>query len=454
MYTEDDEKVKLKKNDSNIEYSDFYTSFNEIDKDVSQNKNNKEKGKEKTKKEEIEEDKDDTYFYTDGDAKETNDDSNNKKNIIKIIIIVFLAIFILLILILLFKGNSPKVTGDIILSRESITLNLGEKEYISYQVIDTESKVVSKFESTNPSIAKVSDSGEVMAMGVGDTTVIIHYTIDGVTRDKVCNVKVNAGNVSQNVELTLKFESGQSDTWTNKDVVINVEAKSIFGIVSTKYGLNCDSNCTYNDVSNNKITITSSGTTKVKVIAKDAKNQEISKETTVKIDKEAPSVTLNNGKNITSNKDVTVCATCSDTLSGCKQKSVCKKYTSSKSNQVITVEDVAGNKKNSESFKVTINKITAPCSLKVSNDGTVTATLREEATYYGFNSSYTGNNELSKKITINASKNGESGAKVIYYYVKNKNGTGGKCFITVVKKCSCQGTNSSNCPVTCTFTSQ
>jgi hypothetical protein len=86
------------------------------------------------------------------------------------------------------------------------------------------------------------------------------------------------------------------------------------------------------------------------------------------------------------------------------------------------VEDNAGNKKNSDSFNVTITAVKEPCTLSVSSDGVVTATLRETATYYGFNSNYTGNNTLSQKVTINASKKGESGAKVIYYYVKNKNG--------------------------------
>ena len=454
MYTEDDEKVKLKKNDSNIEYSDFYTSFNEIENEKEETKNNKVKNKEKSKNKD-EEEKDYTLTYNENYEQDNNIDK--KKKIIKIAIIIVLAIFLLVIIILLFKGCSKKVSGDIVLSKESISLNLGEKDYISYKVVDTESSVTSSFESSNSSVASVSSSGEVMAMGVGDATITIHYTIDGVTREKKCNIKVNENkNINTNIELNLKFESGQNDTWTNKDIVIITDAKSVFGISSIKYALNCEGSCNYTDVTNNKITIGNNGTTKVKVIAKDKKNQEITKEVIAKVDKEAPTVTLNSGKNITSNKDVTVCATCSDTLSGCKQKSVCKKYTSSKSNQVITVYDAAGNSKNSESFNVTINKLKAPCTLKVSSDGVVSATINESATYYGFNSSYTGTNELSKKISINASRNGESGAKVIYYYVKNKNGTGGKCFITIIKKCSCTDKNSTdaNCPVTCTFTSQ
>ena len=68
---------------------------------------------------------------------------------------------------------------------------------------------------------------------------------------------------------------------------------------------------------------------------------------------------------------------CSDNLSGCKQKKVCKKYSASKSSGTIVVSDNAGNKATSPSFSVTINKAQAPCSLGVSSDGTVKATLRE-----------------------------------------------------------------------------
>ena len=72
--------------------------------------------------------------------------------------------------------------------------------------------------------------------------------------------------------------------------------------------------------------------------------------------------------------------------------------------------------------------------IKVSSDGTVSATLKENATYYGFNSSYTGSNELSTKVTVG--EEGKSGAKVVYYYIKSKNGNTGSCHLTVVKECS------------------
>ena len=454
MYTEDDEKVTVKKNNSNIEYSDFYTSFNEIDNEETSSKKKKQKEEIEVKKE-----IDDTLDFYDNNNDDKEDFTNdNKGKYIKIIVVVLLVVLVLLMIILFIsKGKEKKVSGDIELVDSNIVLNLGETKYISYKIIDTDSEVIPTFTSSDLSVVTVSESGEVTAIGEGEAVVTINYTIDGVRKEKKCNIKIELGaDVNRNVELSLSFKNGANDTWINKDAIINVEAKSIFGISEVKYAINCDSNCNYNSISNNTITISNEGVTKVKVVARDKKNQEITKEVIIKIDKSLPTVKLNSDKNITSNKEVTVCATCTDSLSGCKQSQVCKKYSSSKSNQTITVEDKAGNKKTTESFNVTINKLKAPCSLKVSQDGVVTATLREEAVYYGFNSSYTGSNELSKKVDINASRKDETKAQLIYYYVKNKNGTGGKCFITVIKTCSCQDKNStdSNCPVSCKFTSQ
>lgn len=461
MYTEDDEEVTVKEDNSNIKYSDFYTSFNEIEKEDKKGKKKKKKDKENTKTNdnEVKEEKDYVDFYGDEDiSSEENKNAKGKfninKNLIRIIIIAVLAVVLIALIILLFGKKISQVKGDIELARTSITLNIGDKEHISYSIVDTEKEVTSSFKSSNPNVIMVDDKGEVVGVGEGEAEVIISYIIDGVTREKKCQVKVNNnGSVNKDITLNLKFEKGQNNTWTNGDVIINPEASSIFGITSLEYAINCDSDCQYSDVLNKKITISNNGETKIKVMAKDKKNQEVIKEVIVKIDKEIPNATLVGSTSITSSSDVEVCATCSDSVSGCKQAKVCKRFSESKTNQVITVEDNAGNKKNSTAFNVTVNKAPS-CSLKVSSDGTVTATLKETATYYGFNSSYSGSNELSKKISINASKAGESGAKIINYYVKTKNGTG-KCSITVLKKCVCaSGTSGANCKASCTFSSK
>ncbi len=433
MYTEDDEEVKLKKKDSNNDYNDFYTSFNEMEENEGK-KESKKESKKKTKKEEIVEEKDeDDYsdFYGSNDEEENEPvkEGNGNKTIIRFGIIILLVIILaVLLVILLRKGEEEK--GDIELSKSAYELKIGDKDYVSYTVVDTEKNVTSTFTSSNPNVVTVDANGELTAVGKGEATITVSYTINGKTREKQCNVVVSGPDIKHELSLDLK---ASTTNWTNKDVTITVTPKTDTTITSLKYAINCSGTCTYNNVTNNKIVISNSGTTKVVVVAKDQSNLEVTKEITTKIDKEAPTVTFNGSKNITSNKDVSVCVTCSDKLSGCKQNKVCKKYTSSKSNQVITVTDNAGNSKNSPSFNVTINKVEAPCTLKVSSDGTVSATLKETPVYYGFNSSYSGSNELSKKVTVG--ENGKSGAKVVYYYIKSKNGNTGSCHITVVKEC-------------------
>ena len=447
MYTEDDEKVKVKNDNSNNDESDFYTSFNEIGNEEDTKKKKKTTSKKKEKEQE-----DYSDFYGKDDDEEDN--SDNKGRLIKIALFIFVAIIVISIVIIIIAVSKGSSKGDIKLSTTEYTLKAGETDYISYEIVDTESDVVSTFRSSDENVAVVDNNGQITAIGNGEATITISYTIEGKTKEKTCKVVVSGGSeVSQDITLNLELVDAKVNEWTNKDVIVNVDAKSAFGISSIRYGLNCDSNCDYSNVSDNKFTISSNGITKVKVIALDKKGQEATKEITIKIDKEDPKVTYNGKKTIVSNSNVEVCVTCSDSISGCKQNKVCKKYTETKSNQSITVYDKAGNKKSSSTFNVQVNKVKQPCSLKVSSDGTVTATIDGEAEYYGFNSKYTGDNEISKKVEIYASRKGESGAKVVHYYVKTKNGNTGNCYITVVKECNCTDKNSTaaDCPVTCTF---
>lgn len=428
MYTEDDEDVKIKKKNSNEDYNDFYTSFNEMDeKEDRKSKNSKKKEEVKEKDEEDYSD----FYGSDEEEKDEPKDNEFKKKLIKIGIIVFLAVLLIVLLFILFKkSNEP---GDIELSKTEFVLNVGEKDYISYKVVDTEKEIIPSFTSTNPEVATVDANGEIIAVSKGDSIITVNYSVGRVDKEKKCTVKVNGPEIKHEMSLNLK---ASTTNWTNKDVTVTVDAKTDTSITSLKYAINCNGSCTYSDVKNNKIVVSNTGVTKVTVVAKDKSNLEVTKEITTKIDREAPSVTYSGSTNITSNKDVSVCVTCSDSGSGCKQAKVCKTFTSSKSNQIITVYDNAGNSKNSPTFNVTINKMTQSCSLKVSKDGVVSATLGETGVYYGFNADCTGSNELSKKITISASKKGEKGAKVIYYYVKYKNGNIGSCFLTVIKECT------------------
>ena len=454
MYTEDDEKVTVKKNNSKDDYNDFYTVFTESESDEEESNHKKTSNKkvDNKKKEPPKEEIDYSSFYNEDDESD-EENKGNKKIIIKYVIIAILFIaLIILIVVLLSGGKKDVISGDIELNNSNITLSVGASDYISYKVVNTESKVSSSFISSDTNVVNVDENGKITAVGPGESTITIYYTVDGINKEKKCIVKVEGQPINEELILNLKVNNGNENSWTNKDVTVSVEANTELGLSSLKYAINCNGECNYVDVSENKIIITDNGTTKVTVKAVDTKNKEVVKEVTVNIDKEAPVATYNGEKNITSNKDVEVCATCSDSISGCKKEKVCKKYSSSSSNQSITVTDNAGNTKKSSTFNVTITKKNDPCTLSVSSDGTVKATLRESAKYYGFNSTYSGSNELSKKVDIgNVTGNGESGALVVRYYVLNKNGSGGMCYVTVIKECKCSNSSIANCPVTCTF---
>lgn len=449
MYTEDDDKVSLKDEDSGSGYNDFYTSFDDLD-DGDKKRDKKKQKKVKEQQENLKEERDFSSFYGFSDEEEEESSNDNKGKIIKIAIIAILAIAVIVLLIM-FIGKASKTKGDIELINQDISLKVGEKNVISYRIIDTDSEVKSSFTSSNPSVVLVDENGEVTALSTGSAKIIVSYTIDGKTRTKECNITVtDEGNVDKTIKIAIN--NYKENSWSNTTVDMEVVATSVFGIESIKYAFDCESSCQYKDVVNNHITVSNTGTTKVVIEVQDKSNQKAIKTIDVKIDKEAPTAEV--GKKVYEGKgEVSVCATCKDSQSGCKQSKVCKKYTSSKSNQTITVEDNAGNKGESAAFNVKVAELKEPCYLTVSDTGLVKATLREEASYYGFNSSYSGENQKSMQISINASKKGESGAKVVTYYVKNKNGSGGMCYATVIKECDCTDPSSTaaNCPVTCKY---
>ena len=466
MYTEDDDKVVVN-NDSNSDYANFYTSFINDEKGKKKNKatENKEKKSKKVEKKEEEdysdfyssfmenekkrkeeekkknEDEYDVELKDEEDYSEFYNNDNNKKNIFRIILFALgIIIVVALIFLLLWKTNlfDRSNKPDIVLTNEEITVKVGENSVISYSIVNTEKEVKSSFSSTNQDVVIVNSNGMITGISSGEAEVIVSYTIDGKTNKKKCKIKVNGeGSVDKNVTLDVKIENATDNVWTKKDVSISVSAKSVFGIEYIRYAINCeDSNCKYEDVKDNKIAITENGINKVNIVAQDRNKQQTQRFITIKIDKVSPEITFNESTNITSNKEVTVCATCKDSVSGCKQEHVCKKFTSSKTNQRLVVEDVAGNQTYSPSFNVKINKVNGPCELSISKDGVVTAGVMDGATYYGFSSTYSGKNSTSQKIDISSTKAGEAKAKIIYYYVKDSKGVKHSCYITAIKECT------------------
>ena len=482
MFTEDDDKVVKKKSKDDV---NFYTSFINSEK----SKNGKNTKKEKKKKETKEEDYSNYYssflenerkrkeqeekerneavainskkqkstsklesknieideyaLYTDEEdypeVYQNSYNEDNKINIRKMVIFgVEIIAVIILLLIVIFKTNLFGNQPGIVLTDSKVTLGVGDSYKITYNIVHTSKDVSVSYDSMNLNVAVVDNNGNVTGVSNGETDIIVSYTIDNKTKEKKCHVIiVGEGNVNKDITLTAKLENASENNWVNHDVTISVNASSIYGISSIVYTINCSgSDCKYTKVNNNKITITNNGTSTVSIFATDRNDKQVQKTLTVKIDKEAPVITFNSGTDITGNNSVSVCASCKDNYSGCKNEKVCTRYTSSKSNQRITVEDKAGNKVSSPSFNVKVNK-TSPdkCSLSVSSDGKVTATVPSGAKYYGFSSSYSGTNTTSQKISINT-KAGESKAKMVYYYVKTSKGNKITCSIAVIKECN------------------
>ena len=459
MHTDDDMKVKVKKSNNNDEYSDFYTSFNEQNKPA---ENKSKKGKKKKEEPVLKNEDDYSDFYGMGENEEEEvyvEEKPSKENknhtTLKIILIAILVIILIVLLFLVFGGK--KNQADISLTSEEIMVQAGEDGYISYKIVDTEEDITVLFTSLDPTIAIVDENGKVTGISNGETEIKLSYDINGKTKEKKCKIVVTGGGeVDKNISLSL---SPSSNSWTNKDVTITVNANSIYGINSLQYATNCDDDCVYNNVTNNKIIVSNTGETTVRVIAKDKNNQEIEKEVKVLIDKENPTINLLLDQNVvTTTSEIEICATCKDELSGCKQEKICRKYAETKKGTSIVVEDKAGNKKSSRTFDVIMEKniIESPCTLSVTSKGVINAKVNSDAAYYGFNSSYSGTNETSKQISISASKKDESAAKLVTYYVKSKNGNKGKCSIIVIKSCKCTDSKSTdaNCPTTCTFSSK
>ncbi len=245
----------------------------------------------------------------------------------------------------------------------------------------------------------------------------------------------------RNVEFNLGLENINGDSWAKENVTINVEIPDETNLKSIKYTINCLNDCDYVDVVDKKIVISNIGSSIVTVIATSIDNIENKKDITVKIDNIAPELILSPQETeIKAFGPITVCAICKDNESGCKTDRVCKDYAESSKNQILEVEDNAGNKKTSSKFNVTIGSnsvvsTTSPsCELSVSKSGLITATYKNADAYFGFSSNYTGSNATTKQVDV--SKDNET--ETVNYYVKSGDGKTGTCSIEVkASSCNC-----------------
>jgi len=364
MFTEDDNKKEEKWNVKKFLH-------NQIKTDEKKTKNNSKK----------EEPSDEDYYndwYDDSKIEDNsqddvndNEESHNKK---KILIILLLAIiFFILLFVLLFVFNK-KDKPDIKLLQEQITLKVEEEKFIGYEIINTNDVLKVEFTSNNNSIATVDENGKVKGIASGETIIILSY--NNGKNEKACSVTVVANNNNNNNQNnnnnnnnnnnqskpvsttppTLSLSgSVASGVWSKDNVTITIKASSnAGGSINLSYALNCSSNCQYQTVKNNSITVSSTGV--VTVVATDSVNKKQTTKTyDVKVDKTAPTIAIiGYRKEYQSSTPIEICATCKDNESGCQKDKICKIYSTSASDQTLTFYDKSGNIGLSAKFNVVI----------------------------------------------------------------------------------------------------
>lgn len=162
---------------------------------------------------EVEDDYDFDYDPEDtGTKSDSSSSNNNKKNfdteelkgkLIKYGIIIFVGLIVLLILLALF---SPKGKKSSTIATKEITLASGEKYSLEY------SKGSYTWTSSNQSIARVSEDGEIIGVKNGDTTITIKTGSETIAY-KVHVDKVEDSVVITNVKMeknTVEIEKGKT----------------------------------------------------------------------------------------------------------------------------------------------------------------------------------------------------------------------------------------------------
>lgn len=390
-----------------------------------------------------------SYNYDEYNDNPTINEKNhaNKKGKFKIVLIIILLLLFLgglvflLIRILGDNQSGEKISLNI---TETLDLNVGDMKKIDVFIDGiNDNNPNLNYVSENESIATVSSDGMVTAISDGSTMIIVSlYDNENNIYSKNCIVSVSkkegevippesepkppASDTSDKNGPTINYTLPKNvNGWYKGNVVISLKVSDTSGIKSVKYVVNCSKNCSYKDVtSSNKIALTGNGTKNVTIIATDKNDNQTKKSITVKIDNTNPTVKLASSIVYSNNDSAQVCATCTDSESGCKESKVCQTHTQSVSNASLIVYDKVGNSSLSDKYQVIIDKEKPTCSLTYS-DKKITATYRDSGdsglAYYGFNSSYSGTNE-KEKSDVKAGK--------YTFYVKDKAGNVNSCSLT------------------------
>ena len=343
------------------------------------------KGKKEEKKPEKEEGfYDDFYDYMstnsyddDGDIDDEPDlelEAKKRKRAHFAVIGLLVIILIFLILLVTRSCDHKIIVEDkkeeLVIKTTTIELYVGEEKAIDYRTLNFKNDPELTFTSMDPSVAEVSTEGKVKGLKKGETEVVITYFVDEVSYEKKCTVKVMEKDKPVNPPKPTPDPPKPTDK-TPPTLTVNI------------------TNAKDNTWVNHDVTI--------KVSAKDDSKVTI---------KYALDCTNNCTYNNVSNGQITI---------------------SKSGTTIVSIQAIdANNNKSSKNVTIKIDKEKPTCSMNVSEQGIITATVHDngDLVYFGWNSGYTGT----------TTKTRDAHAGTYKYYVKDAVGNTNMCTITVKSK--------------------
>jgi hypothetical protein len=343
------------------------------------------KGKKEEKKPEKEEGfYDDFYDYMstnsfddDGDIDDEPDlelEARKRKRAHFAVIGLLVIILIFLILLVTRSCDHKIIVEDkkeeLVIKTTTIELYVGEEKAIDYRTLNFKNDPELTFTSMDPSVAEVSTEGKVKGLKKGETEVVITYFVDEVSYEKKCTVIVKEKDKPVNPPKPTPDPPKPTDK-TPPTLTVNI------------------TNAKDNTWVNHDVTI--------KVSAKDDSKVTI---------KYALDCTNNCTYNNVSNGQITI---------------------SKSGTTIVSIQAIdANNNKSSKNVTIKIDKEKPTCSMNVSEQGIITATVHDngDLVYFGWNSGYTGT----------TTKTRDAHAGTYKYYVKDAVGNTNMCTITVKSK--------------------